>query len=368
VPTLEDKVVQQAVRMLLEPIYESEFVGFSYGFRPGRNQHQALDALYVALYREVNWVLDADIRSFFDTIDHEWMKKFLEHRIGDKRLVRLVMKWLHAGVMEEGKLSEVKEGTPQGGVISPLLANIYLHYVFDLWVQKWRKTQARGQVYVVRYADDFVMGFKHEEDARAMREAIAERLASFGLELHAEKTRVIRFGRYAERDGGATGEGRPKTFDFLGFTHISGSGQDGRYRLIRRTSKKKRIAKLRALSDEMRQRRHWHMAEQYEWLCRVVAGHVGYYGVPGNYPALDAFRGQLRRAWHRGLPSPGDCDAAGWCFPLPGGVRRRPRRGNTRPAESGATHHRRPSQSGALRAYQSSSPAVLAGPNTPKRR
>jgi RNA-directed DNA polymerase len=181
IPALEDKIVQQAARMLLEPIYEhSEFLGFSYGYRPGRSQHGALDALYVSLHRKVNWVLDADIRSFFDTIDHGWMQKFIEHRIGDRRMVRLLMKWLHSGVMEEGKLHEVTEGTPQGGIISPLLANIYLHYVVDLWVQQWRRREARGQVYIVRYADDMVLGFQFEEDARAMVAALAGRLREFG--------------------------------------------------------------------------------------------------------------------------------------------------------------------------------------------
>jgi len=216
IPALEDKIVQQAARMVLEPIYETMFVGFSYGFRPARSTHHALDALAVAIQKKVSWVLDADIRSFFDTIDHGWMQKFLEHRIADKRMVRLVMKWMRAGVMEEGELHEVEKGTPQGGVISPLLANIYLHYVLDLWVLSWRKTQARGEVYVVRYADDFVMGFQYEQDATAMRQAVAERLAKFGLELHPEKTRVLQFGRYAREDRERRGLGKPETFDFLG--------------------------------------------------------------------------------------------------------------------------------------------------------
>jgi len=219
IPSLEDKIVQQAARMLLEPIYERMFVGFSYGFRPGRSQHDALDALAVAISKRVDWVLDADIRAFFDTIDHAWMKKFIEHRIADRRMVRLLMKWLHAGVMEDGELRDVTEGTPQGGIISPLLANLYLHYVLDLWVLQWRRTQARGEMYVVRYADDFVMGFQRESDARAMRAALAERLAHFGLELHPDKTRVIRFGRFAHRDSGLDGRTRPETFDFLGFAH-----------------------------------------------------------------------------------------------------------------------------------------------------
>jgi group II intron reverse transcriptase/maturase len=302
IPALEDKIVQQAVRMLLEPIYESsEFVGFSYGFRRGRSQHDALDALYVAMHRKVNWVLDADIRSFFDTIDHGWMQKFLEHRIADTRFVRLLMKWLHAGVMEEGKLHEVQAGTPQGGIISPLLANIYLHYVLDLWVLNWRKKQARGQVYVVRYADDFVMGFQYEQDARALRSALAERFGQFGLELHPDKTRMIRFGRFAQTDGAKDGRARPETFDFLGFTHICAQGPQGQFRLVRRTSRKKRNAKLGAIRTEIRRRMHDPAAEQHRWLCSVLRGHYRYYGVPGNYRALHSFGRHVRNAWHQQL-------------------------------------------------------------------
>jgi RNA-directed DNA polymerase len=220
IPSLEDKVVQQAVRMILEPIYEREFLGFSYGFRPGRSQHRALDALAVAIHRKVSWVLDADIRAFYDTIDHGWMQKFLEHKIADRRMVRLLMKWLHAGVVEDGEWRAVREGAPQGGGISPLLSNIYLHYALDLWVQQWRKRHARGEVYIVRYADDVVLGFQFEQDARAIRAAIAERLAKFGLALHPQKTRVLRFGRYAHKDCNRDGRTRPETFDFLGWVQI----------------------------------------------------------------------------------------------------------------------------------------------------
>jgi RNA-directed DNA polymerase len=284
IPALEDKVVQQAVRMLLEPIYESEFLGFSYGYRPGRSPHQALDALSVALGKKVNWVLDADIQAFFDTIDHGWMQKFTEHRIGDKRLVKLLMKWLHAGVMEEGQWHEMQEGTPQGGVISPLLANIYLHYALDLWVQQWRKQTARGEVYIVRYADDVVMGFQYEEDARAMQAALAERLAKF-----------------AQRDSARDGRTRPETFDFLGFTHICAKGKEGRYRMLRRTSRKKRKSKLAVLRQQMRRRKHDPAVEQHRWLSSVLRGHYMYYGVPGNYRALASFRQQVRQSWHRTL-------------------------------------------------------------------
>jgi group II intron reverse transcriptase/maturase len=301
VPALEDKIVQQAARMLLEPIYERAFLGFSYGFRPGRSPHQALDALAVAISRKVDWVLDADIRSFFDTIDHGWMQKFIEHKIADRRMVRLLMKWLHAGVMEDGELRDVEEGTPQGGIISPLLANIYLHHALDLWVQQWRRKHARGEVYIVRYADDFVMGFQREQDARAMRSALADRLATFGLELHPDKTRVIRFGRFARRDCGLDGRSRPETFDFLGFTHIVAESPEGKTRLMRRTSRKKRSAKLAALRAQMRARRHEPPRDQYAWLSSVLRGHYGYYGVPTNFAALASVRNQVRAYWHEQL-------------------------------------------------------------------
>lgn len=301
IPSLEDKIVQQAARMILEPIYEREFLGFSYGFRPGRSSHQALDALAVAIGKKVDWVLDADIRSFFDTIDHGWMQKFIEHKIADRRMVRLLMKWLHAGVMEDGRLHAVEEGTPQGGNISPLLANIYLHYVLDEWAASWRRTRAHGEMYIVRYADDFVMGFQREQDARAMREALADRLAAFGLELHPDKTRVIRFGRFARRDSPRDGRSRPETFDFLGFTHIVAERPDGKTTLVRRTSRKKREAKLAALRKQMRKRRDAPPREQQRWLTSVLRGHFNYYGVPSNFAALRSFCRQVRHAWHRQL-------------------------------------------------------------------
>jgi group II intron reverse transcriptase/maturase len=301
IPALEDKVVQQAARMILEPIYEREFLGFSYGFRPGRSQHNALDALAAAIMRKVGWVLDADIRAFYDTIDHGWMQKFLEHKIADKRMVRLLMKWLHGGVMENGELRAVEEGAPQGGGISPLLSNIYLHYALDLWVQQWRKRNARGEVYIVRYADDEVMAFQFEEDARAMRAALAERLAKFGLELHPEKTRVLRFGRFARRDAERYGRQRPETFDFLGFTHIAGQSRSGAFQLQRRTSRKKRAAKLSMLRVEIRRRVHQPVDVQHRWLSSVIRGHCNYYGVPTNSRALVTFRRHVERAWHRQL-------------------------------------------------------------------
>jgi group II intron reverse transcriptase/maturase len=301
VVALEDKVVQQAARMVLEPIYEAEFVGFSYGFRPGRSPHDALDALAEAIGRNVGWVLDADIRTFYDTIDHGWLQRFLEHRIGDRRMIRLLMKWVKAGVMEDGELHEVREGSPQGAIISPLLSNIYLHYVLDPWAQSWRKKHASGSVYVVRYADDFAAGFQREQDARAMRTALAERLAGFRLELHADKTRVLEFGRYAAERRERRGSSRPETFEFLGFVHIMGKSRQGKPMLKRRTSCRKRQAKLAYLGKECRERRHWPVVTQHAWLCQVLEGHYRYYGVPTNFRALAQFRRRLAWVWHHAL-------------------------------------------------------------------
>jgi len=301
IPALEDKIVQQAAQMILEPILEAEFIGFSYGFRPGRSQHDALDALAEAVRRKVNWVLDADIEAFFDTIDHRHLQAFLEHRIGDTRMVRLLMKWAKAGVMEEGKRHETDAGTPQGGIISPLMANLYLHYVLDLWVLSWRKKHASGEMYVVRYADDFVMGFQKEQDAMAMRKALAERLAHFGLKLHPQKTRVIEFGRFAGESRARRGLAKPETFDFLGFTHIAGISREGKFQLKRRTSRKKRRAKLARIKEESERRRHRRVPEQYRWLSSVLNGHYRYYGVPTNIRALAQFRNAVRYMWHRSL-------------------------------------------------------------------
>lgn len=301
IPALEDKIVQHAVKSVLEPIYESAFMGFSYGFRPGRSAHDALDALATTITKKkVNWVLDADIKSFFDTIDHGWMKKLIEHRIGDTRLVRLIVRWLRAGVLEDGAEHATEMGTPQGGIISPLLANIYLHYVLDLWAHRWRKRNARGEVYVVRYADDFVMGFEDGRDAISMRKALRERLQGFGLELHAEKTRTLRFGRYAKEQCEARGKSL-ESFDFLGFTHISGRDRRGSFQLVRRTRRSRRIAKLRQLRMELRRRRHEPVNVTYEWLSQVLRGHYGYYGVPTNESALSRFRHHLQRAWYAQL-------------------------------------------------------------------
>jgi group II intron reverse transcriptase/maturase len=219
VTALEDKIVQRAAVEVLNAIYETDFLGFSYGFRPGRSQHQALDALYTGLLtRKVNWVLDVDIRGFFDAISHEWLVKFIEHRIADRRVVRLIQKWLNAGVLEDGKRTRTEEGTPQGGSASPLLANVYLHYVFDLWVQTWRQKRAHGEVIVVRFADDIVVGFHSQADAEQFRAELTERMQKFNLELHPEKTRLLEFGPYAIDQRQWRGEGKPETFNFLGFS------------------------------------------------------------------------------------------------------------------------------------------------------
>jgi group II intron reverse transcriptase/maturase len=303
IPTLEDKLVQQAVRMVLEPIYEAMFVGLSYGFRPGRSQHDALDALATVITtKKVSWVLDADIQSFFDTIDHEWMQKFIEHRIGDTRLVRLIMKMVRADVMVDGELRAVTEGTPQGGSISPLLANIYLHYAFDLWALNWRKKHARGEVYAVRYADDIVAGFQHEEDGIAMREALADRFAKFGLRLHPEKTRLLEFGRYAIERRERRGLPKPETFNFLGFTHIASVSLEGhKFQLKRHTARKKWQAKLAAVTEELRRRRHAPVPVQHAYVKSVLTGHCRYYAVPTNMSSLQKFGRAIALTWHRSL-------------------------------------------------------------------
>jgi RNA-directed DNA polymerase len=302
VPALEDKIVQRAVVETLNAIYEPAFLGFSYGFRPGRNQHHALDALSVAvLTKKVNWVLDADIRGFFDTLDHEWLVKFLEHRIGDRRIVRLIQKWLNAGVLEDGQRHVSKVGTVQGGSISPLLANLYLHYVFDLWVQRWRQTQAHGDMVVVRFADDFVLGFQHREDAARFLAALRERFAQFGLALHPDKTRLLEFGRFAATDRARRGEGRPEPFNFLGFTHICAKTRRGKFTVLRQTMRQRLHAKLQALAKELRGRMDRPIPEVGAYLRSVVRGHTAYYGVPMNTPALNAFRQAVGRLWRRML-------------------------------------------------------------------
>jgi group II intron reverse transcriptase/maturase len=287
---------------VLNGIYETDFLGFSYGYRPGKSQHKALDALFTGLLtRRVNWVLDGDISSFFDKLDHEWLIKFVEHRIADRRVVRLIRKWLNAGVLEAGEWRCSEEGTPQGGSASPLLANLYLHYVFDLWVQHWRKTKAKGDVIVVRWADDFVVGFEHQQDAEQFHHELAERFAKFKLKLHPEKTRVIEFGRWAAKQRQARGQGKPETFNFLGFTHSCSQTRKGKFTVLRRTMSKRKRAKLKEIKTELRQRLHYPVPEVGRWLRLVVAGHNRYYGVPANLRSLSAFRFHVGRAWYRTL-------------------------------------------------------------------
>ena len=299
IAVLEDKIVQQAVVLILNQIYEVDFLGFSYGFRPGRSQHNALDALWVAItQRKVNWVLDADIRSFFDTIDHRWIIRFVEHRIADSRILRLISKWLRAGVSEDGQWSKTTVGTPQGSVVSPMLANIYLHYVLDQWVNKWRNSDARGEVKIVRYADDAVMGFQYRDDAERFQQELRKRLGKFGLEIHDEKTRLIEFGRYAEANRVKRGEGKPETFDFLGFTHICGrTPKKKRYTVLRKTVAKRLRAKIKEVKGQLLERRHDPVPEQGKWLRSVVQGHLNYFAVPGNRYRTDVFRTQVIRAW-----------------------------------------------------------------------
>jgi len=314
IAAVEDKIVQQAVVTVLNQIYEEDFLGFSYGFRPGRSPHDALDALWVGVMRKkVNWVLDADIRGFFDAIDHEWMMQFVEHRIGDRRILRLIRKCLRAGVSEEGTWSKTEVGTPQGAVASPLLANIYLHYVFDLWVQHWRKHQAAGAVIVVRYADDIVVGFEHQSDAEWFLSNWKERLRKFGLELHPDKTRLIEFGRHAAERRKQQGEGKPETFDFLGFTHVCGKTRKaGRFTVKRKTIRKRLTAKLRELKAELRYRWHEPVAAVGRWLRSVVQGYFNYYAIPGNMDSLNCFRSQVLWHWHRALRRRGQRRPISW--------------------------------------------------------
>lgn len=298
IAALEDKIVQKALETVLAQIYEEDFLGFSYGFRPGRSQHDALDALAVVIKeRRVNWVLDADIQGFFDNISHEWMLTFLEHRIADKRVLRLIQKWLRAGVSEDGAWSPTTLGTPQGAVISPLLANIFLHYVLDLWVHQWRSRHARGEVFIVRYADDFVMGFQYREDAERFRTELTERMQKFGLTLHPEKTRLIAFGRFAQAQSNREGRRKPETFDFLGFTHCCGRNRRGGFKLLRISIAKRLRATLQKIKEQLRKRMHQPLHVVGAWLSRVLQGWLNYHAVPGNYERLNQFRNALARLW-----------------------------------------------------------------------
>ena len=297
-PTLEDKIVQGAVAETLSAIYEADFLGFSYGFRPGRSPHQALESLHTAIMSQrVNFVLDADIRSFFDSVDHEWLLRMLAHRIADPRILRLVRMWLEAGILESGEKYETSRGTPQGAGISPLLANIFLHYVIDLWVHQWRRRRERGRVTIVRYADDFVMGFEKEADAKEMLAALKERLAKFGLQLHEDKTRLIEFGRFAALARRKRGGRRPETFAFLGFTHYCGWTRDGRFIVKRKTQSSRMMRKLKALRQDAWRLMHAPLVEQHRWYVSVLRGHYGYFGVPHNWRALNAFMQEVRRIW-----------------------------------------------------------------------
>jgi RNA-directed DNA polymerase len=302
VTALEDKIVQRAVAAVLNEIYEEDFLGFSYGFRPGRGQHDALDALYVGIgSKKVNFILDADIRSFFTEVSQEWVVRFLEHRVGDKRILRLIQKWLRAGVLEDEVVTIEEKGTGQGSVISPLLANVYLHYVFDLWAERWRRREATGDMIMVRYADDLVVGFQHETDARRFWDEMRERLRGFSLSLHPEKTRLIEFGRYAAQNHERRGLGKPETFKFLGFVFICGKSRRGDFQIRRKSRGDRMMAKLREIKEALRQRVHVPVPEVGRWLAQVVAGYFAYHAVPTNSPALSAFRYHVVVLWHRQL-------------------------------------------------------------------
>jgi len=303
IATLEDKIVQRALVEVMNAIYESDFLGFSYGFRPGRGAHDALDALAAGIAgKKVNWVLDADIRGFFDAIDHGWLLKFIKHRIADSRVLRLIQKWLRAGVMEQGKRLPTEVGSPQGATVSPLLANICLHYTFDLWAQQWRTRRARGDVIIVRYADDFLLGFQHHSDALRFMNDLRERFARFKLELHPEKTRLVAFGVYARERRQERGlSGAPSTFNFLGLTHCCGRSRKGKFMLVRRTMRARLTGKIQEVTLEMRRRMHQPIEQQGRWLEAVVRGHYAYYGVPTNIQALGAFQKAVAKVWFKSL-------------------------------------------------------------------
>ena len=313
VAALEDKIVQRAAAAVLNAIYEEDFLGFSYGFRPGRGAHDAMDALVVGIERRrVNHIVDADIRSFFDSVSHEWLIKFVEQRIADKRMIRLIQKWLKVGVLEDGIVTPSERGTGQGAVISPLLANIYLHYVLDLWVEHWRGHAATGDVIFVRYADDFIVGFEHESDARRFLDALRERLARFALSLHPEKTRLIEFGRYAAQNRKRRGLGKPETFKFLGFTFICGKSRRGGFLIKRKTRRDRMRVKLKAISEELRRRMHQPIDEVGVWLRRVVKGYFNYHAVPTNSHALQEFRDEILQRWRRSLRRRSQKGALSW--------------------------------------------------------
>ena len=313
VAALEDKIVQRATATVLNAIYEEDFLGFSYGFRPGRGAHDALDALVVGINaRKVNWILDADIETFFDTVSQDWLVRFVDHRIGDKRIHRLIQKWLKAGVLEDGVVTTNDRGTGQGSVISPLLANIYLHYVFDLWADRWRKREATGDMIIVRYADDIIVGFQHESDARRFWDAMRDRLGDFALTLHPDKTRLIEFGRFAAANRARYGLGKPETFDFLGFTHICGQSRKGGFLIKRKTRADRMRVKLKQVKEGLRHRMHWSIAEQGRWLRQVVTGYFNYFAVPTNDRAPSAFHFHIVDLWRRTLRRRSQQDHTTW--------------------------------------------------------
>ncbi|MGH9625402.1 MAG: group II intron reverse transcriptase/maturase [Bryobacteraceae bacterium] len=302
IASLEDKILQRAVVEVLNAIYETDFLGFSYGFRPGRQAHMALDILATAIrFKKISWILDADVSRYFDRVNHDWMLRFLEHRIADRRMLALIRKWLKAGVLEGGMWAASEEGTPQGSSISPLLANVYLHYVLDLWAQNWRLRHAKGDVIIVRWADDFVVGFQHADEAERFTAALRERFQRFSLELHPEKTRLIRFGRFANRDCRGLGRRKAETFNFLGLTHSCSQNRNGKFQVRRTTMRKRLTAKLHEVKAELRKRMHRPVPEQGQWLRSVVQGYFAYHAVPGNWKALGAFRTQCTRLWYRTL-------------------------------------------------------------------
>ena len=313
VTALEDKIVQRAVVEILNAVYEADFLGFSYGFRPGRSQHDALDALATGITTTpVNWILDADIKGFFDAVSQDWLVRFLEHRIGDTRIIRLVQKWLKAGVLNEGELSVSELGTPQGAVASPLLANVYLHYVFDLWADRWRRREAKGKVIIVRYADDIVVGFQYEADGRRFCDAMRERLAQFALALHPDKTRLLEFGRYAAERRQQRGLGKPETFTFLGFTHVCSKSRRGTFMLRRKSRADRMRAKLRDIKEQLRKRMHESIPVQGTWLAQVVRGYFAYHAVPMNIHALQSFRHNVMKLWRRALRRRSQKDGMNW--------------------------------------------------------
>lgn len=313
ISALEDKIVQRALIVVLGAIYEEDFLGFSYGFRPGRSQHDALDALAAGIgTTPVNWILDADIRSYFDRIDQQWLVRFLEHRVGDKRVIRLVQKWLKAGVLDDGVWSISETGTPQGAVASPLLANVFLHYVFDLWAAQWRRRKATGNMIVVRYADDIVVGFEHEDDARRFWDAMRTRFEQFALELHGDKTRLLEFGRLAAARRRRRGLGRPETFTFLGFIFICGKSRRGAFQLQRKSRGDRMRATIQEIKAQLRERMHDAIPEQGRWLRAVVTGYFAYHAVPTNSRALGAFRFHVTDLWRRTLRRRSQKDGLTW--------------------------------------------------------